>query len=164
MSYIVPSDFETGKYKTAFTQFTITDLQACIDRYENRLLTELLGKDLLVLYLAGIIALDPIYTFIQGEFIEELNGEVVSSEGIKDMLMGFIWCEYQREINTTQTVFGGVKGKGENSTESTFNATMYHPKYLEALNSFTSIQEYIQFNSTIYPTFKGSLKRPTLPF
>jgi len=74
MSIVTTSAFETGKFKTAFTQFTVTDLQACIDRNENKIMTELLGVDLYAEYLAQIALSNPDYEKLRDAFIEEING------------------------------------------------------------------------------------------
>jgi len=161
---VVATDFENGKFKAAFNEDTVLDLTACIERYEDRLMSELLGVELFALYTLGVIAVDPIYTKIQLQFIEQDTwSNLLVSNGVKDMLQGFIWCEYQREIYSQTTTFGSVKNKGENSDNVSFPASMYQIKYLESLTTYDAIQQYILENEAIYPTFKGLRKYPILP-
>jgi hypothetical protein len=158
------TDFEYGKFALAFNEQTIYDLNLCINRYEPRYLSELFGVDLYALYTAGVTASDAIYLELQAEFQKEINSRLIVSTGVKDMLMGFIWCEYQRQIQTQQTTFGAVKNAGENSDNASFNTSMYQVNWLEALNTYEAIQEFILDNLDIYPTFNGQSKFPVLQF
>jgi hypothetical protein len=164
MSILTIGTFETGKYKLTVTQFNTADLQACIDRYENRTMSELFGVELLALYTQGIIDADPIYEFLRDAFIVEINKNLVVSTGVVDMLAGIVWAEFQRDIYTQSTSFGQVKSKGENSEGATFSAASYQSKRIEAESTFIAIQEYIEDNLDVYPTFNGVPKRAILPF
>ncbi len=155
------TDFEVGKFKLAFNEQTANDLQACIDRNVPTIMAELFGVELLALYEAGISNNEPIYTLLRDEFIIQDNCLLIS-KGIKDMLMGFIWCEFQREIYTTPTTTGNVKVKNQNSTDISFPTMMYQINWLASLKSYESIQALCQERYDDYPTFKGIKKYPIL--
>jgi hypothetical protein len=164
MSIITTANFEQGKFKTGFTQFTANDLTACITRNEDKIMTELLGKDLYALYVTGVAGGDPIYEFLRDAFIEEINEVAYVSQGVVDMLCGFVWCEYQRDIYANNSSIGANRLKGENSDQVSFNGANYHSRYLEALSTFEAIQAYINDNLDVYPTFNGVCKYPYLQF
>jgi hypothetical protein len=155
------TDFEVGKFKLAFNEQTSNDLQACIDRNVPTIMAELFGVELLALYEAGISNNDPLYTLLRDEFIIQDNCLLIS-KGIKDMLMGFIWCEFQREIYTTPTTTGNVKAKSQNSTDISFPTMMYQINWLASLKSYESIQALCQERYDDYPSFKGIKKYPIL--
>ena len=78
------------------------------------------------------------------------------------MLIGFIWCEFQREIYTTPTTTGNVKSKSQNSTDISFPTMMYQINWLASLKSYESIQALCRERYDDYPTFKGLKKHPIL--
>jgi len=98
---------------------------------------------------------------LRDEFIIQDNCLLIS-KGIKDMLMGFIWCEFQREIYTTPTTTGNVKAKSQNSTDISFPTMMYQINWLASLKSYESIQALCHERYDDYPTFKGIKKYPIL--
>jgi hypothetical protein len=155
------TDFEVGKFKLAFNEQTVNDLQSCIDRNMPTIMAELFGVELLALYEAGILVNDPLYTLLRDEFIIQDNCLLIS-KGIKDMLMGFIWCEFQREIYSTPTTTGNVKAKSQNSVDISFPTMMYQINWLASLKSYESIQALCQERYDDYPTFKGVKKYPIL--
>jgi len=159
---VTTTDFEQGKFKLAFNEQTINDLQLCIDRNEQSITAELFGVELLSLYEAGIVANDPIYTLLRDEFIIQVDSCLRISKGIKDMLMGFIWCEFQREIYSTPTTTGNVKAKSQNSNDISFPTMMYQINWLASLKTYETIQEFCQLQYEDYPTFKGIKKYPIL--
>jgi hypothetical protein len=143
-----------GKYELHTGMYDQNKLQDYIDRYEKRYLIELLGADLYAEFMSDIdsvtkIPLSP--TFIQIFDPFEVNvyfNRLLISEGIKEMLKGFIYFEYAKDLMNQMTPFGNVKQKSENSTlVSTLNSMMY-ARYNEAVKTYKAIQEFILLNQT----------------
>lgn len=159
------SDFK-GKYQVSLGAFDANTLQSYIDKYEKKYLYDLLGVALGDLLLADITTpfagpTTPIYQTI----FNALNSDDTSyfcnqirSNGIKEMLIGFIYFEYIRSKAVVNTPVGSVVAQNEVSNISDFSSTLIYVNYNEAIKSYKSIQSYISINSTDYPTFNGTLK------
>jgi hypothetical protein len=155
MATILYTDF-IGKFEQTVNQYTEDKLTAYIERYQTIYLIEMLGKELYDLYVQGLIDEDPIYQFIENDFIEQSScGEILNSRGIKDMLLGFIYFEYQRDAKTQQTINSAVKMKGENSERAGNYNTNIFGRYNESIDTYKAIQQYCMDNYSDYPTFKG---------
>lgn len=162
MSVIDSNNF-TGKYEVHISTFTATKIQEYIDRYETIILIELFGKELYDLYVAGLVAVDPIYETLRDAFIEQLpNGCILESRGVVDMLTGMIYFYYVRDQYTQMTTLGAVKSKGENSENTTFVMSGLNARWNEALDTYEAIQYYIEENLDVYPTYLGVKKHPVL--
>ena len=77
---------------------------------------------------------------------------------MKDMLLGFIYFEYQKDMVTQMTPNGVVKQQNENSTPISAHTTIFG-RYNESVKTFRAIQDYIMLNSSAYPKFKGKSKQ-----
>lgn len=179
--FIAESDF-LGKYGTAKTPFT--NLDKYIDKYETRYLKDLLGAELYALFFADLTGTAPNklpqtakYLAIFNAFDEDwqdgwycwewhkycyaspARGRQNNSNGIKEMLLGFIWWEYQRDQSFKPTPSGIVKGQAELSRETTFSEVNLAGRYNEALKSYWAIQ-WVCFTKkqTDYPKFNGLQK------
>ena len=69
------------------------------------------------------------------------------SEGIKEMLKGFIYFEYAKDLSNQMTPYGNVKPTAENSEVVSTLFSMMYTRYNEAINSYRSIQRYLRFNN-----------------
>jgi hypothetical protein len=151
-----------GKYKTHVSEFTLQDLVLYIERMEYPILLELFGKELYDLWNGSIL---PEYTALTEPFAFQDNcGKVWQSKGIVDMLTGFIYFEYQRDMFTQQTINGAEKNVGENSGNASHIMSMLHGRYDEALLTYNSIQAFIKDNLATYPEFKGVVRYPIIPY
>jgi hypothetical protein len=180
MALVVVSDF-TDKYKLAVNNFTTTDLQAYITKYEKRYLQDLLGIDLYNLFIASYSSGLPtgIYLTLYNDFafdnatfgygftplgsdvtiIEGNNTQkIIRSEGIKEMLKGFIFWEYSRKQKVKNTTTGNVEETNENSNSLSSLRAFIDANYNEAITSYNAIQEYIRQNLSVYPDFNGLSK------
>lgn len=152
----------TGKYKTHVSEFTVGDLSEYITRMEEPILIELFGKELYDLWNGSS---DAIYTVLTAPMsFQSQCGIVYQSKGIVDMLTGFIYFEYQRDMYTQMTINGSVKNISENSGNASHIMSMLHGRYEEALLTYQSIQAYIKENEATYPQFKGVKRYPINPF
>ena len=164
MSKIVQiSDFK-GKYAVSQNAFDTVTLQSYIDKYETKYLYDLLGVALGDLLFADIatpftVPTTLIYqTIFNALNIDNANYsycDQIRSNGIKEMLIGFIYFEYIRTKAFVNTPVGSVVAQNEVSNISDFSSTLIYINYNEAVKSYKSIQNYIPLYSSDYPTFNG---------
>ena len=128
-------------------------IQAYIDKYEKRYLIELLGPDLydqLVADSTGGIPQSPNLLFIYNPFHVTISPlSMLISEGIVEMLLGFIYFEYSKDLVNQMTPYGNVKSLAENSTVTAGNSTLIYNRYNEAVRTYRAIQMYIALNKTV---------------
>ncbi|CAB4151175.1 hypothetical protein UFOVP597_4 [uncultured Caudovirales phage] len=162
--YVNSTDF-IGKFEIHQGMYDVANIDAYIQKYELRYLVELLGVDLYNSYYLDAnaqidhIPLNPLFKFLYDPFQYQLNMQywtILYSYGIKEMLLGFIYFEYNKDFITANTLAGNVTQKSENS-EGAF-LTIYG-KYNDAIKTYRAIQDYILFNSGSYPTFRGMPKQ-----
>lgn len=164
MSKIVKTTDFVGKYSISQNSFNTTDLQAFIDKYEKVYLRDLLGLvlgDLLYADIAGSTYLPPVtarFTVLFNAIAQELNGFDVISDGIKEMLLGFIYWEYVKATSVHNTITGNVIAENEVSSKVDFASTEVYNNYNEAIKSYRAIQIYINENSSTYPEYNGKMK------
>ena len=157
------SDFESGKYPISFNTYTKADLVKYLDQYELNYLEDLLGKELSDLFIADMAGtgaptnLD--YLIIFNRLVFDLHCNQWRSNGIKEMLIGFIWCEFVKDQNTKQTLAGTVQQQTEVSEVVSLWNAQYQERYNFALGSYHSIQIYICDNSEKYPEYNGTRKQ-----
>lgn len=157
------TDF-VGKYSISQNQFNTTDLQAFIDKYEKKYLYDLLGitlGDLLYADIATITFLPPttaIYADLFNSFALLINGFDTISNGIKEMLIGFIYWEFTKSQSVSNTLTGNVVQENEVSIQANWNQTEIYNNYNESINTYRSIQIYINKNLAVYPDRNGKMK------
>lgn len=158
---ISEADF-VGKWELAKSNNDLID--EYVDEYEEKFLTELLGKELFDLFEADLnvnkVPVTDIYLKIFSPFTEKIRSYVVSSDGMKKMLLGLIFFHYVRDNKTKQTMNGAVDQQTEVATAS--DNTFIYSRYNNAVKTYQSIQAYIIENKdVIYPTFYGIRKNTT---
>lgn len=164
MGKIIKTTDFVGKYSISQNSFGATDLQAFIDKYEKVYLRDLLGLtlgDLLYTDIAVSTFLPPVdarFTVLFNAIAQELNGCDVISNGIKEMLLGFIYWEYVKATSVHNTITGNVVAQNEVSNQADWSSTEIYNNYNEATKSYRAIQIYINQNSTDYPEFNGKMK------
>lgn len=147
------SDF-TGKYEIHTGLYDQTKLQDYIDIYEKRYLVELLGATLYNEFISDLdpynVPESPNFQQIFNPFIEDqnavLDNQILISEGIKQMLKGFIYFEYLKDTTNQTTPNGLVIPSNENSTTATTLYSMMYTRYNEAVRTYRAIQWYIITN------------------
>lgn len=152
------SDF-VGVYSLPVTRLTSTDLDLLIDEMEVRLLRELLGVSLADLFIAEYPSLSPRFTAINDVIVLEICGVDYFNEGLKKLLIGFIYVEYMRGLEAQKTSFGVQKSDGENSLKSDMYASNPLAIYNKSVKSSHILQTYILDNLSDYPEFKGQEKQ-----
>lgn len=145
------------------TKFTTdTKLASYIDRYEVNYLVELLGVELYNLFIADIE--NPIYDILLTEILFQDGCEIYNSKGIKDMLLGFIYFEFQRDAGKVETINSSVKIKSNVSDRASFGIRNLQSWYNESVATYKAIQAYLKLHSDVYPTFKGVDTSYIMPF
>ena len=164
MGFYVNSEDFTGKFQISQGMYNSADIDDFIQRYELRYLVELLGVDLYNLYYADSvnepdhIPASQIYKDLYYAFNKQYDFTLCISTGIKDMLIGFIWWEYNKALLSENTLSGEVKKSSENSTPVV--STMY-ARYNESIKTYRSIQTFIMKNYNQYSNFRGINKTTT---
>lgn len=165
--FVQVSDFEKGRLKILFDQFTEADLQSCIDEVEVKLLRDMLGCSLYDALIADFDA------DIAGEFSDERFQAIydpfcfenhfcltVDSDGIKVMLANVIYFTYLKDYEVRVTDTGFEKIKNDNAEKSTGIAKQIFTRYNEGIKTYLAIQKYILFSESQYDytDFKGKPK------
>jgi len=159
---IVKSDF-VGKYALASSTKGNDNIDAYIAEYEEQILIDLLGVELFELFKADVNSgtkkpNTDIYLKLYDRLNFEYCNRLLTSFGIKNILLSIIYFYYVRDNKVKQTVNGDVNIQTEVSQPS--DQTYLLLRYNEAIMSYSVIQRYCLENETdIYPTFKGTYKK-----
>ena len=149
---ITYGDFGKGKFELHHGMYEQAKIQAYIDKYERQYLVKLLGVELFNEFVADLVAGVPqsaIYTKIYEPFeYDNVDCYIHISEGMIDMIKGFVYYQYLKDLTNTVAVSGNVRQAGENSENvSTLNSMIY-TRYNDSVRTFKAIQYYIcDFNS-----------------
>lgn len=160
MSLLAPEDL-TGIWDMPVNDLSDSDIQNYLDQYEAEYLRKLLGATLydeLLTDLGGTLTTSAAptelrFTKIWNAFnIDEgtRSGCIHTSEGIKNMLKGFIYFEWVRDNNVKLTIAGQSKSTYSNSEIARVSEGMAISNYNRALNSYNEIQWYIDKNQDTY--------------
>lgn len=156
------TDF-TGKYQISTGMYDTAKLQDYINRYEPRYLKELFGVSLYNDFQSDLlnnVPRSPNFLVVFNPLSEDMgynfyyfNGiyegvNQIDSEGIKEMLKGFIYFEYVKDLSNQITPIGLVKPQNENSTVANTLFSMMYTRYNEAIRSYNSIRDFIKYTST----------------
>lgn len=163
MSILTLTDFETGRYAIPLNPIQGPDLQIQIDYVENYYLKRMFGLvlyDLFVLDLAAPTVgepTDPRFVKVFNPFdFQDTNEIIYSSEGIKEMLKGFTYFYYLRDLNKRVTTVGTTIVKSANSENVSALWENVTSRYNEAVNTYWTIYLYmLDFDSATYPEFEG---------
>jgi hypothetical protein len=158
---ISASDF-IGENKIATDVFTDAELDNFITLYESKLLYELLGIELYILFIADLIGGVPQtakYVTIYDAFVKEIDNEMITSDGMKVMLVKWVFFHYVRTQPQTNTIQGNTQSEGTINMPSAMSYTSLVIDYNKMILTFKAIQTYIEsVKDADYPTFKGVYK------
>lgn len=165
MNILNVSDFSAkGKFELHTGMFDTPRVQSYIDKYEKRYLIELFGVALYGEFEADLILgagtpTEPRFIKIFDAFGMDKAGCVIYSEGLKEMLKGFIYFEYIKDSINQMSSIGNVVPVGENSENgTTLYSTMWN-RYNDGAKSYKTIQHFICFgNEFDYSGFSGNPK------
>lgn len=154
---LVTGDF-TGKYK--ISQNSFSELDSYITTYEKKYLVDLLGADLYILFAADIDGTTrrPItqkFIDIFDPISEDDRSSLRVSDGIKIMLLGFIWFEYLRDQAKKNTVSGSVTNQTESGQSVSYDQLPIYSRYNNSIFNLETIQWFIRRHIEDYPEFNG---------
>jgi len=156
---VVKSDF-VGKYDLPKS---INDkIDAYIAEYEEKILTEMLGDDLFTAFKTNVDStirkpVLQIYLDLYNPVTVEAWDCSLRSEGMKEMLLGFIFFHYVRDEPFKVGMNGAVVNQTETSTQA--NTSFLYTRYNEAVKNYNIILSYANDNrAAVYPTLKGRFK------
>ena len=158
MAIVQTSDF-VGEYKVSQSRFS--ELTTYIDKYEEYYLVRLLGAELYDLFIADLTLVTPQtpqtlpYQNLFSPFNTDDNSTLRISEGIKQMLIEFIYFHYVRDMQYFNTVAGTVANTNENSTAPTYIGYNLVESFNQGISNYLMIQWYIYTNQTDYATYNG---------
>jgi hypothetical protein len=145
--FLTPSDFK-GKFELHTGMYDQNKLVDYIARYEKRYLIDLLGAEFYNEFISDLdenfIPSSPNFQFIFNPFyVDRTLCNTLISDGIVDMLKGFIYFEYTKDLTNQMTPFGGVIQKSENSTIASTIYSMMYNRYNESVRTFRAIQQWV---------------------
>jgi hypothetical protein len=157
------SDFTEGKFALHSGMYTQTDIQSYINKYEKRYLLDLLGADLGNEFVTDVqlgsgTPTEPRFLDIFNPIELDYGVELILSDGIKEMLKGFIYYEYLKDQVSQVTAVGMLTPKGENSEPVSGLFTQMYTRYNDAVRSYRSVQRYILTKRGDYSGFNGRQK------
>jgi len=154
MALTITSDYK-GQYKIPSNCYT--ELATYIAKYESIYLLDLLGAELYNLFIADLdgstpqVPQDARFLALYNAFNIDESVCIVSSEGIKKMLIQFIYFEYMRDSSFTQTVSGVTNVSSSVATLEPYKGWNLEQAFNEGVGNYNAIQWYICDNSTVYP-------------
>jgi hypothetical protein len=86
--------------------------------------------------------------------VPSLSETLIISDGIKEMLIQFVYFHYVRNSALQNTITGVVKASNENSIASIENNVI--EVYNKGVSNYTNIQQYIESDSVTYPELVDS--------
>lgn len=150
---IVKKEDFTGLYKVSQSKYT--NMDEYIERFEKYYLLRLMGSDLYDLFKADLtgdpevpqaarfISLFDPFNLDDGNCMRE-------SEGIKKMLIQFIYFHYTRDTYHTHTVGGHVRDNQTATNNLVYEANL-EEAYNKGVRNFREIQWYIDDSFADYP-------------
>jgi hypothetical protein len=157
------SDYEAGRFALPQNQISNKQLIQFIVEVEPEILNKLLGCELAKLFIDDLSNEPKEDRFIKiyDPFCEDVNncGRILDSNGIVNMLKGFIYFYYGRTLSSRLTSVGAKKVDSENSTNTKESSTALIRNYNYGVETYKAIQEYICLNAEIYPEYNGINKK-----
>ena len=126
------------------------------EKYEKKYLVQLLGADLYALFIADLTAPDPQvpqsvrFLNIFNPFSIDQHSCLYYSEGIREMLVQFIYFHYVRENQVINTAGGTVSNSVELGLNASFMGNIVQV-YNQGVKNAHCMQWYIHENELEYP-------------
>lgn len=161
--FVAVEDFLTGEFLIS-QQDQTDDLQAVIDRLEEEILQDLLGKEMYDLFIADLdtapfpqVPQAARFTAIFEKFFQD-DPFYLRSEGMIKMLQAMIWFEWTKGLGMENTPVGVIRNEFENSTNLSAVAANLEMDYNRGVRTFLSILDFIILDTTTYPEYSGRSK------
>lgn len=155
---IQKTDF-TGIY--ALSQSISDTIDASIAEYEEKYLIDLLGVQLFDLFKASVTSYIPsngVYKTIYDPIRSDYGNCIRVSQGMKNMLLGFVWFHYVVDNAFKHSGTGIVANTQEIAVQANWDSGIVYKKYNAAVSDYQTIQWYIEKNLSDYPKFNGQPK------
>lgn len=152
------ADFDSGKSEINYNSYQEVNLQAYIDRYEKEYLIELLGVTEYNAFIADLVSGVPQsakYLVIYNSLAVEINSCNITTNGMKEMLKGFIYFHYVRDNMVNQTTVGSKQTESENSKNISATSAFIQSRFNDSVDDFKNIQYYIEENDGDYTDYNG---------
>lgn len=166
MAILSTTDFNEGRYYIPLSPEEETKgFPKYIERVENSVLPELFGVELYDLFIADLALpvvgepTDPRFVKVYNEFNYQGDGLYFRSQGIKEMLRGFVYYDYLRDQQTRVTTVGLKRVDGSNSETISGIQHDLNSRYNESIETFHAIQCYMDHvDPDTYPEYDGIYK------
>lgn len=161
--FVAVEDFVKGEFLIS-QQDQTDDLKAVIDRLEEEILQDLLGKELYDLFIAnlntGVFPNVPVASRFLDIFEKFFQDDpfYLRSEGMIIMLQAMIYFEWIRQTGMEETPVGVVHHEFENSTNLSAVAANLEMTHNRGVKTFLSILDFIILDQTSYPEYSGRSK------
>jgi len=173
MAILEASDF-VGKYKVSKDRYSIEMIQPYIDKYVPYYLARVFGATMSTALIAdigsGSAPTDPDLLLVFNPFMEDAyypcfctynwygcEENVVISNGVKEMLLGFIYFHILTDKKVQlNPVSGTSRASTENSDVPLFPEAQVLQRYNDAVDTARAIQYKCRANNNTYPDFNGS--------
>lgn len=157
MSIILNTDFD-NEFKVSETNFT--DLDSYITRYEKSYLIKLMGVTMYDAYIADLnaavpqVPTDADLLLIHNPINDDSNGCLLQSEGLRLMIVQFVYFHYMRDLAFQSTAAGAVRAQFENSVNLGYQGYNLVEVYNRAIANYQEIQRFIAYNIENYEDYK----------
>ena len=162
MAILQDTDFNEGRFKIPTNTFQEDDLDSYIDRVEAYYLPRLFGVELYDLFIADLSVgtpqtpSDPRFTQIFNAFNDQTDDCFTQSEGMIEMLKGFVYMTYTRDRVSRVTTDGIKVTTGENADNVTAIHHDLNSRYNESIHTYKVIQNYMfNVDPDTYPEYEG---------
>lgn len=142
--------------------YSNVNLSAYIAKYEPIYLRELFGVSLYNLFVLDLSSNAPQaarFTAVFNAFAEDDDesdtNNIIVSEGIREMLKGFVFFEYNRDLPVKNTMTGNVAENNENSVNLNAWKAGIMEKYNQAIDTYKAIQWKMEEDPDTYPEYNG---------
>ena len=158
------SDYQVGRYKAPLNQFDAKDLLSDLPFWEDKYLCDLLGNELMELFIADLDSdnvpqterFQKIYNKLV--FIDHCQNVKRRSLSMLDMIKGFVLFEFSIAIENQSSLVGTKGNKSENSKKMPMSSSKIPELYNHSIDYYEAIQVYICQNYEDYPEFAGVVK------
>lgn len=165
-----------GKFELSSGVYDQNRIADYIGRYERQYLIELFGAELYNDYIAQLdlsgVSTEQRFIELEQPFAMDISAfnvigtagnnvgrdarRIIISNGLDDMLRGFIYFEYLKDSISTTTPVGVVQPYGENSkTPNTLHIQIY-TRYNESVRTYRAIQDRIIANPNDFDYSKSN--------
>lgn len=170
---VSPNDFKNaGRYSMAVDATgNLEKMTSIIAQNEENILIDLLGVQLFDLFKTAYQA-DPTFALPENERFknifnpirQDFEKKVVRNNGMKEMLMGFLYFHIQCELVIKKTISGAKTNTSEVSTDINPTRADIYGRHNEGVDGARVIQWYICQNKTVYPEYNGQCFRIASPY